>query len=610
MKGVRRKTTLKGKLLIVMIPLIMISLLTVSIILYYVAKRNIQSKVSEYMKQYLIQLCDSIDNKLETSIQMNAQLAVNPGLTEILKEYEKSGYNEKMEQRQYAEDIFVSLISIYDDIRGIYVFDHAGNEFYARKRYGDGSSRKVSDRDWYRKALKEGGAYVIFLDGESGADSRQPEAAIGIARSVVDIYTRESYGVVLVEIPYSILEESIYLGNRRLEQGDIFIRDEYGKVIYTTNPDNIYWDGVRDEMPGQDDFVSVRRVKGEEIIQITCISEKSGWRYDYICEMKDLMQDMGQMKKVVTVLLLVVGVITALITILFSNLFLQPLKELMSGIERVKEGDYSAQVKVDTKDEFRYLTLRFNEMTASISDLIQKVYHARLMQKEAQLEVLQQQINPHFLYNAFESMRGLALEEHCMKVADMVKNMAEFMRYNMVRSDSSALLEEEIFHVMHYVRIINYRFDHKILMSVEIPGEMKEILLPKFTLQPLVENAVLHGLAGKESDCRILIRGRMEDGIAVVEVCDNGCGIAEDMLGEINRALKDSNGSEKENSRKNIGIYNVNSRMKLNFGSGFGVELKSRVEEGTVVTVTFPVSRGNDAGTEENGREHESGYCG
>lgn len=603
MKGVRRKTTLKGKLLIVMIPLIMISLLTVSIILYYVAKRNIQSKVSEYMKQYLIQLCDSIDNKLETSIHMNAQLAVNPGLTEILKEYEKSGYNEKMEQRRYAEDIFVSLISIYDDIRGIYVFDHAGNEFYARKRYGDGGSRIVSDRDWYRKALEEGGAYVIFLDGESGADSRQPEAAIGIARSVVDIYTRESYGVVLVEIPYSILEESIYLGNRRLEQGDIFIRDEYGKVIYTTDPDNIYWDGVRDEMPEQDDFVSVRRVKGEEIIQITCISEKSGWRYDYICEMKDLMQDMGQMKKVVTILLLVVGIVTALITILFSNLFLQPLKELMSGMERVKEGDYSAQVKVDTKDEFRYLTLRFNEMTASISDLIQKVYHARLMQKEAQLEVLQQQINPHFLYNAFESMRGLALEEHCMKVADMVKNMAEFMRYNMVRSDSSALLEEEIFHVMHYVRIINYRFDHKILMSVEIPGEMKEILLPKFTLQPLVENAVLHGLAGKESDCRILIRGRMEDGIAVVEVCDNGCGIAEDMLRKINKALKDSNGSEKENSRKNIGIYNVNSRMKLNFGSGFGVELKSRVEEGTVVTVTFPVLRKKDAGTEEEWEE-------
>lgn len=597
-----RKTTLRGKLLAVMIPLIIISLLTVSMILYQVAKGNIQSKVSEYMKQYLTQLCDSIDNKLETSIQMNAQLAVNPVLTEILQGYEENSYNERMEQRQRAEDIFVPLISIYDDIKGIYVFDSAGNEFYARKRYGNGGRVEVAKMGWYEEALAAGGGYVIFLDNENAADSRQPEAAVGIARSVVDIYTRESYGVVLVELPRSILDDSIYRGNRRLEQGDIFIRDERGKMIYATDPENIYWEGVKDEEPGEEPRVCVKRVNGEEIIQITCISEKSHWRYDYICEMKDLMQEMGRIKKVVAILLLVVGIVTAFITVLFSDLFLRPLKELMAGMERVKEGDYSVRVKVDTQDEFRYLTLRFNEMTVSINELIKKVYDARLMQKEAQLEVLQQQINPHFLYNAFESMRGLALEEHCMKVADMVKNMAEFMRYNMVRSESLAVLGEEIAHVMHYIKIINYRFDNKIRIDVEIPEKMGELLLPKFTLQPMVENAVLHGLAGKEWDCRILIRASLGD-LAVVEVCDNGCGIGEELLEKINGELRSFDGQEQGRNGKNIGIYNVNSRMKLNFGAAFGVELVSREGEGTAARVLFPILWEKDAGKGEETEE-------
>ena len=175
---------LEQKLLLVVIPLIALSLMAVSVITYRVAKQNIQNRVSEYMEQYLLQLSSAIDNKLETSIQLNAQLSVNAQLSEILQEYHSAPSDEKLNYRQDVENIFVTIMSIYDNIRSIYVFDNYGNEFYLRNRSGIGLEL-LEQESWYQDALARQGAYVIFLDRHGGEEN----TTIGIARSIVNIYT-------------------------------------------------------------------------------------------------------------------------------------------------------------------------------------------------------------------------------------------------------------------------------------------------------------------------------------------------------------------------------------------------------------------------------------
>ena len=211
------------------------------------------------------------------------------------------------------------------------------------------------------------------------------------------------------------------------------------------------------------------------------------------------------------------------------------------------------------------------------------------MQKEAQLEVLQQQINPHFLYNTFETMRGIALSEHNEKVADIVKNISEFMRYNMYGSDGSTSLQMELQHVTNYIRIMDYRFDDKIRLTMEIPEQMRALSMPKFTLQPIVENAVLHGFTEKRADCEICISGQVQDGAARLRIVDNGCGIAADALEKINADLKEPfQPGQPRNGRVSIGIYNVNSRLKLNYGDKYGVRIFSEVGVGTTAEIEFP----------------------
>ena len=336
---------LEQKLLLVVIPLIALSLMAVSVITYRVAKQNIQNRVSEYMEQYLLQLSSAIDNKLETSIQLNAQLSVNAQLSEILQEYHSAPSDEKLNYRQDVENIFVTIMSIYDNIRSIYVFDNYGNEFYLRNRSGIGLEL-LEQESWYQDALARQGAYVIFLDRHGGEEN----TTIGIARSIVNIYDRQSYG-----------------------------------------------------------------------------------------------------------------------------------------------------------------------------------------------------------------------------------------------ADGSTSLQMELQHVTNYIRIMDYRFDDKIRLTMEIPEQMRALSMPKFTLQPIVENAVLHGFTEKRADCEICISGQVQDGAARLRIVDNGCGIAADALEKINADLKEPfQPGQPRNGRVSIGIYNVNSRLKLNYGDKYGVRIFSEVGVGTTAEIEFP----------------------
>ena len=571
------------------IPMIVASLLFVSMIVYSVAKRTIRERVSEYMEQYLVQLSTSIDNKLETTLQLNAQLSVNAQLSEILHSYDSASPSEKLSYRQDVENIFITIMGIYDNIRGIYIFDNCANEFYLRSSSGMDMD-ELESASWYQDALAREGAHVIFLDRRGG----ERNTTIGIARSIVNIYDHQSYGVALIEIPYSLIDETVYSGSAQseLQQGRIVICDDQDQLIYSTQPELTEQQPDRQDRPAAGKpAMQVFYADGAEQMRVTYVSDRTGWMYEYVCPMKYLLKDMAQIKTVSSLLMLSVSLVTVCLLILFSHRTFRPLGELITAMQKVKAGDYSVQVQTYSRDEFEYLGQTFNDMAQSIHDLIQKVYTAKLMQRDAQLKVLQQQINPHFLYNTFETMRGVALCENNENLADVIKNISEFMRYNMYGSDGTSSLETELRHVTNYISIMDFRFDNKIRLCTDLSPRLLRQSIPKFTLQPIVENAVLHGFRQKRSDCVIRISGRIEGLDAWLEIADNGSGIDAQTLSKINAGLDRTylaDGSE--TGHVSIGILNVNSRLRLNYGDRYGVRLNSCEGEGTVAVIHFPVA--------------------
>lgn len=575
------RMTFRKKLIAIFLPLLLIPLMIVSLILYEKSKGIIQNNVSMYTQEYLNQLSNNIEYKINEVIKISAQLTVNTQLNNGLVKYHDSSADQKTKITEDINNIFSNTLSVYGDVNGIYVFDNHNNEFYAKKRYIGSSD--VQSEQWYQKAISNNGKYILFIKEGS-------KKTIGVARSVINIYTKQSIGVILVDLPYTLLDKSIK-SNRYLndKKGVIYILDTEDEFIYASEEDRAISLNFRDELKHNQDGYIVQPMDGGNKFIVYHSSETLNWSFVYICDMKELMKDMSSIQTTIFSICCVLIVISVVLAVTLSTYLLKPLNEMIVAMKKVEKGDYSVRIKPKTKDEIKYLMLSFNNMTDHIEKLIQSEYSAKLSQKEAQLDMLQQQINPHFLYNTFESLRGLAISEGNKEIANMVKALSNFMRYNLYRGKSITTVEEELNHIKNYIIIQNYRYDDKVELIIDMNEEIRKLSVPKFTLQPLVENAILHGIIAKKEKGIIYLSGIRYENYVALLVRDNGVGMTAELVNEMNWNLQ-NHLEVKRNDQMNIGTFNVNERLKLNYGNRYGLVYSSIEGVETTVEVRIPLS--------------------
>ena len=218
-----------------------------------------------------------------------------------------------------------------------------------------------------------------------------------------------------------------------------------------------------------------------------------------------------------------------------------------------------------------------------------------LLTRQADIRALQSQINPHFLYNALESIRGQAIADHCPEIALMTQTLAKFFRYSISTKGDVVTVADELENVANYMLIQQYRFGSRFRYRVQVdePREMVErATLPKLTLQPLVENAIVHRFSDMTEGGELLIHVSLLSGNVRILVRDNGCGIGEEMMDALSSALADLEEKE-ENANRHVGISNVDRRLKLCFGPEYGLEIESDPGLGTTVRVLIPLKEGS-----------------
>ena len=214
-------------------------------------------------------------------------------------------------------------------------------------------------------------------------------------------------------------------------------------------------------------------------------------------------------------------------------------------------------------------------------------YEKEILLKQANLETLQSQINPHFLYNTLECIRGMALMEDKENIADIVWSLSQFFRYSISGKSNIVTLKDEVESCRAYANIQNYRFQDRFTLEITGDRDVLGAMVPKLTLQPIVENAILHGLKDTITGGVITINIERVGGDLCVTVSDNGCGISPDKLEELNRTAQsgDASGTGGHNG---IAMYNVDRRIKLYFGREYGVTIYSCQGVGTDVVLRFP----------------------
>lgn len=277
----------------------------------------------------------------------------------------------------------------------------------------------------------------------------------------------------------------------------------------------------------------------------------------------------------------VIAIITVLAAYLLYKNVQVPIRKLYFAAKRLRMGDYTARVDSGKKDEFRYLFDQFNLMSEQIQDLIDRVYEEKLRSREATLKQLQSQINPHFLYNCLFFMKNMTRIGEHEAVMEMAVKLGEYYRYTTHVDQQNTTLREEIKLIYNYLSIQNMRMN-RIRFEIDIPASMEELTLPRLILQPIVENAIIHGIEQKEEAGVITIKGASSPDSFVIVIDDDGVGMSEQGLSELRESINTS--GEVQGS---CGMRNVHQRLIHMYGGHSGLELEHSPAGGLRVIVRW-----------------------
>ena len=282
-----------------------------------------------------------------------------------------------------------------------------------------------------------------------------------------------------------------------------------------------------------------------------------------------------------------ISALLMIVALLFSRFLAKsltyPLQRLRDSMSRVQEGQFDgSDVEIDSENEIGSLTKSFNVMTHRIQDLMEQNVKEQEAKRKSELKALQSQINPHFLYNTLDSIIWMAEGRKYEEVVLMTASLARLLRQSISNEDEVVPLQSEVEYAKGYLTIQKMRYKDKLEFEINVEPSILNIPLIKLVLQPIIENAIYHGLKYKESKGLLQVKGFMKDGNAVLQVIDNGVGMDEETLAHIydkHKVNYHSNG---------VGVYNVQKRLKLYYGESYGITYESELCVGTTATITIP----------------------
>ena len=360
----------------------------------------------------------------------------------------------------------------------------------------------------------------------------------------------------------------------------ILILDDHRKPVYCSRPDysEAQVSGIIAELMKPQGTTEA----GKGAQQYLCLRESERGFYVILCRQAPISAPAVRiMGTVVLGLSLLSLALSLVISEALARHITKPVSRLDKAIAKVKDGDLSIQVKVKTNDELGRLTESFNQMVKDLKRYLEDRVQQQKDLNATTLRLYQTQLNPHFLYNTLDTIKWSAKIHQIPEIAVLAENLAVILRKS-ISSKPFIRLREELDTIESYIKIQKIRFAGRFLYETEIPDVLEDCMIPKMILQPLVENAIIHGLDGCENGY-ICIYAAQKDGILRISVTDDGCGMGQEMLDWINSP-------DPIKRDGHLGLYNVIRILKLYYGESYGMQAESDAE-GTTVTLTLPAQK-------------------
>ncbi len=543
--------------------------------LLFILETKVKTLNMEQLEHQTLQLIDS------KSIEIGSWLNQRISEIRIIHEYVSTNEFNLMASRLYLTRLNKVLSKQYGNLNETFAIG-------ALDGYGwinDNITIHVSNRDYFNKVMSSDVEYVISKPLVSKSDNtpifiicypiiNDKNKKIGFINGAVNLEK-------ISEIASSI---DVYNGfswimNKDMDIYSISKDILTNKYISTEELNKI----VKKSKEINSGRISLKNIYNKDAtLFFSSIPYTEDWILCTIIENNYIHAQTNNIINLVIILGIILLFFSILLAIIISGTLVKPIYKLKNHMVEVSNGNLDSYYETKNNDEISILGKVFNQMLMDIKKLINQVYKVQTQKRNAELRVLQSQINPHFLYNTLDTIQWKALEYKAFDVADMINSLSIFFRISLSDGKEFITISDEIEHVRNYLEIQKTRYKDKISYSINLKESISQNLVPKMIIQPLVENSIYHGLKLKKQKGIININVLSENDYIIIEVIDNGIGMNHKMLATTKDNLYNSIESE------HYGLYNINERLKLTFKDKYNIDIDSEFGKGTKVLLKIP----------------------
>ncbi|SHL41948.1 two-component system, sensor histidine kinase YesM [Anaerocolumna jejuensis DSM 15929] len=537
---------------------------------YQQTMKNVMNTAKQYMNQYISfsdsEFTDMLNKakRLCLTVAMDQQV-ISPVLKKPSKEASFEDYQEKKMIGSYLSGLlsneeYINYIAIITDKYAIYTSE--GTSLYL----------KDIDKRWYQETVKENKLKVYLLNGK--------EKGIVLCRPI--IYKQKSYGIVIVRMDYDSIID-IY-DTEVLKDVDFFIFSAEGKLFYQKNSPLLNKDNETEVNALYRNSQKIIHLKGRDYYYIEYQSRDIGTKSVSLIPVSRLTKDANKLR-IISVIIMALSILVILVISKFlSGKICKDIQLLNNCMKKVEEGDLQIRAVVQSEDEIGKVTNRFNQMMDQISMLVQEVQVKEEAKREAQLNALEAQIQPHFLYNTLASMQHVASMRHETEIEEVANALSELLRSVLNNRNEYVTLWEEYEYIENFIKIENFKFRNHFEIIWDVEEEIWLYHLPKLIIQPIVENSIIHGIVDMEKGGVINIKAYRNEEFLLIQVIDNGRGISKETIEKLEKEIKRN---DKLGFRQ-VGIANVFNRIRLLYGERYGGTIYSYENAFTCIEMRFP----------------------
>ncbi|MFC4598137.1 sensor histidine kinase [Cohnella hongkongensis] len=575
----RKWQSIKSKILVSFIVLLMIPMSLIAVFNYLKSASILEEKAREQF-QYLSeatnqQFTQYVKNLDTLSMNIVEAPVIQTRLTQAFVP-PVAWTTKQIEQESEVKKFLAGIHKLTPGLSGIAVFGYNGIVDFTHPDRNFESGFDYAQEDWYKKAALRNGSWVLSgrrVESEFASyQSRGEVEVVTFARLIKNLNSLQPMGVLAINMRISEFEAILGIADKGRH---VVILDEDGRTILSTNE-------------------AESRLQDEDWLQSSSYSPVTGWTSIHLTSKEELFKESKNIRSFIIMLTILLSASAVVMARLLSASIVKPLQTLKNKMQQIEKGQFQGEITLVHRDEVGELTQRFNRMMGRMKALLEENRIREQQKAQLEMDALQARINPHFLYNTLMALRIQAVTDGNRKLGELIASLVHLLKFSAKNKRKMIKLRDELELIGQYVKLMQLRnenFDFRL----EAEPDLSEHLVFPFLLQPIVENAVFHGIGPlqRRGSIRVTLRKSAGQIVAIVE--DDGVG----MDRTASRRLLDAGGeADGEDRYHKIGVRNVYERLKRQFGEAADVEVESAPQIGTKVSVRWPILKEGDESNE------------